>query len=488
VTPTARRANVKVSVRGMTHGQTMISARARLEVAYLWRRHLLDYRLLAARDAVTLGTAHNVTFVAPAHAPWPRRALLLKPAAGGFRLRLLPGMSGQLRCQGAPVDVAAVLATPAPRRWPRRPRVHRDVFLTTGDGGEVIVDAQTDLRLRLAFVDPPRTVPRFRRHDPLLFKCCFLTAAITLSALVLVLFFGDRVRTDPTLAISPERFARTFAPMAEPEPPAARMAAERAKAEAEERRRQKMEREAAEARRAREREGRLGRADATRRDTVVPKGREDLLREKVAKTGLLAVLGSSRNAGSGLGRLLTRTTSPDIDQALTGLVGAKLAVGQGAGGLGVAGTGLGGGGTSFGHIQGSGSLDVGAGRGRGRKGPSLGTGREKEVSVGVETGTPQAEGGLSKEQINRVVRAHAAAVKYCYEKELQRHPNLVGRVDLAWVIRGNGTVDRARVSSSTMDEREVEGCMVRQVKNWQFPKSDAETIVASYPFLFKGSG
>jgi hypothetical protein len=87
-----------------------------------------------------------------------------------------------------------------------------------------------------------------------------------------------------------------------------------------------------------------------------------------------------------------------------------------------------------------------------------------------------------------VVRAHAAAVKYCYEKELQHHPKLVGRVDLAWVIRSNGTVDRVRVARSTMDQHEVEGCMVRQVKNWQFPRSDAETIVGTYPFLFKGSG
>jgi hypothetical protein len=465
----------------------MISAGARLEVAYLWRRHLLAYRLLGAREKATLGTGARVTFAAPANAPWPRRAPLLRPVAGGFRLRLLPGMTGQLRSKGEPVDVAALLAAPAPPRFLRGPAVHRDIAITPGDGGELMVDARHGLKLRLAYVDPPQTVGRPRRHDPLLFKTGFGTATVTLSALVLVLFFGDRFRTEPNLAISPERFAKTIAPMTEPTPPA-RVAAEKARAEAEERRRKKMEREAAEARRAKEREGRLGRADANRRDTVLPKGREDLLREKVSKTGLLAVLGSSRNAGSGLGRLLTRTTSPDMDQALTGLAGAKLAVGRGAGGLGVAGTGLGGGGTSFGHIQGSGNLDVGAGRGRGRKGPSLGTGREKEVSVGVETGTPQAEGGLSKEQINRVVRAHAAAVKYCYEKELQHHPKLVGRVDLAWVIRANGTVDRAHVAKSTMDDHEVEGCMVRQVKNWQFPKSDGETIVGTYPFLFKGSG
>ena len=30
--------------------------------------------------------------------------------------------------------------------------------------------------------------------------------------------------------------------------------------------------------------------------------------------------------------------------------------------------------------------------------------------------------------------------------------------------------------------------MERQLRNWQFPRSDAETIVQSYPFFFKGGG
>jgi hypothetical protein len=419
---------------------------------------------------------------------WPRRAPVLQGTRHGFRVRLWPGMGGQLRCQGRTVDVAALLQTPAPPRWLRGPALHRDLLLAPGDAGDIVIDATSDLRLRMAFVDPPESLGRPRRHDPLLFKTGFLTTATTLAALVVVLFLGDRIKLEPELAISPERFAKTFAPLAEPAVDRAKVEAERARADAEERRRKKQEREAAEARRAKEREGRLGRADATRKDTVLPKGREDMLREKVSRTGLLAVLGTARPSGSGLGRLLARTTNPEMDQALTGLAGAKLAVGRGSGGLGVAGTGLGGGGNSFGHIQGSGNLDTGAGRGRGRKGPGLGTGKEKEVRVGLETGSPDAEGGLSKEQINRVVRAHAAAIKYCYEKELQRHPKLMGRVDLAWVIRPNGVVDRAQIAKSTLEDREVEGCMVRQVKNWQFPRSTAETIVGSYPFLFKGSG
>jgi outer membrane biosynthesis protein TonB len=250
--------------------------------------------------------------------------------------------------------------------------------------------------------------------------------------------------------------------------------------------RRKQEKEAAMSKRARDAEGRLGRADADNRDTVLPKGREDVLRAKVAKTGILAALGSARAPGSGLGRLFDTKSSAEMEQAMNGLAGAQLVAGRGAGGLGNAGTGLGGGGVGLGRIQGSGELDVGAGRGRGRKGPGLGRGKEREVSAGMETGSPTAEGGLTREQVTRVVRAHAAAVKYCYEKELQRQPSLSGKIEVYWVIRPNGSVDRAKIASSTVGSREVEGCIERQVRNWQFPRSDADTIVQSFPFFFKG--
>jgi hypothetical protein len=264
------------------------------------------------------------------------------------------------------------------------------------------------------------------------------------------------------------------------------VAEERARAEAEARRK-RQEREAAAARKAKEAEGRIGRADADRKDTVIPKGREDILREKVQKTGLLAVIGSSRAPSAGISKLLSADNS-DVEQAVNGVAFAKVAsAGRGAGGLGVAGTGLGGGSESFGRIQGSGNHDFG-GRGRGRRGPNLGSGKERQVTVGLETGNPDAEGGLTREQVMRVVRAHTAAIKYCFDKELQRAPQLHGKVELAWVVRANGSVDRARVAKSALDNAAVEGCMIRTLKSWQFPKADADTIIQSFPFIFKGTG
>jgi hypothetical protein len=498
-----------------------MSGATKLQVVYDWRERRLAQRLLAPDETLTFGTGprnfrHGLggrllfflpfgvgwlyerlrwrmpALVAPegqldhlGRDPWPKKMALLRPARNGHRLRLLPSMTGRLHLGGQTVDIGGLFSIPAPKRFLRKPAVHRDVVLAPGDSAEIVVDAVNQLRLSLSFVEVPERLARPRVVEPLLFKAAFWSVNSILAALIVILFIGSRIPPfTPDLAISEARLAK-ISPQTLPDPAAARANEEAKKLAAEEAQRRKAEREAAESRRMKQAEGRLGRNDATHKETVIPKGREDVLREKVSKTGILAAIGRSRAAGSGLSSLLSEN-SGDVEQAVTGLQGAKLSVGKGAGGLGVAGTGLGGGGTGFGKIQGSGNLDTGAGRGHGRRGPNLGTGKEREVKVGMETGSPDAEGGLTKEQVMRVVRSHAAAVKYCYEKELQRSPHLSGRIDISWIIHSNGTVDRARVAKSAMNNDAVEGCIARTVRSWQFPKSDADTIVQSFPFLFKG--
>ncbi len=457
-----------------------------LQVTYLWKGQILAYRLLGPRERVIIGDRRGVTFPTPRPVGFPRRFPLLTPVRDGFRLRLGPGLSGELQVRGQTRTVGDVLLQPAVRRFLRDPGMFREIELYPGDSASLRFDGDASAQILISYAEPPERLPKPPLiRDLTLMRVWTGTVSATV-ALVATIWLITRGMSEPTQEISQERFDKVVAPQLEK--PSFKAAEAKRKAELAEAARKRKEKEAAESKRAREKEGRLGRTDAPNRETVMPKGREDVLRAKVAKTGLLAALGNQRAPGSGLGRLFDTADRADMDQAVNGLEGATLLAGRGQGGLGVAGTGLGGGGTGFGRIQGSGNLDVGAGRGRGRKGPGLGRGHEREVQVGMETGTAQAEGGLTRDQINRVVRAHAAAIRYCYEKELQRQPSLSGKVELYWVIRANGNVDRTKIAASTLGNREVEGCMERQVKNWQFPRSDSETIVQSYPFFFKGGG
>jgi TonB family protein len=163
-------------------------------------------------------------------------------------------------------------------------------------------------------------------------------------------------------------------------------------------------------------------------------------------------------------------------------------VGQGSGGMGLRGSGSGGGGKGQGVIFGAGDLGTGVagGKGMGKGKGGIGTSGRKAREVSLSLGSKQAKvnGFLSAEQINRVVRANQAAIKYCYENALQRQSGLQGAVHIHWRIALSGAVTTARVEKSTLGNAKVEGCIVRQVKRWRFPQPDGGEVAVTYPFFF----
>jgi hypothetical protein len=200
-----------------------------------------------------------------------------------------------------------------------------------------------------------------------------------------------------------------------------------------------------------------------------------------------------------------------VSAALSGLNSKDMVLGGGPG-TGLKGAGGGGGGTGAGVAFGSGTLDTGFGAGtgggfgaggggpggrgnggNGRGGAGGGTGSGNgggpgEARVNVATGAAAAKGGLSPEQIRRVVMSHIGAVRACYETEAQRNPGLKGGVTIQWQIDPAGNVATASVGSTTLSNPRVEGCVVRQVQKWKFPTSDSPTTVAGFPFKFGVGG
>ena len=451
-----------------------------LQIATVWQGRILAYRLVGVSEKVTVGPSPRATFLTPPARGEDKRFLLLSPAKprGRYRLRLSPTMGGDLTIKGETKTVADALNTGAPSR---RDAAIREIDLDPGDKARLTFagpDDKSGLRMELRFVEPPAVVPapRLTRTEP------FLVRIASVTSLLLALVVGGALLFAPDeppkgLAVNVDRVAKLLPPAPPPPPPD-----KGAKKQAEE----KTKEESGQMKKAKGDQGRLGKKDSPTKDTVIPKGEKDILREKVSKVGLLGLIGKERPQGSGLAKLFADNTL-EVEQAVAGMAGAHLTAGRGSGGLSTTGAGLGGGGTGNGHLYGAGDMDTGgrASRGRGR-GPTLASRKEHEVKLDVAPGNVEDGGGLSKEQINKVVRSHLNAVKFCYEKELQRKPTLAGKLEIYWVILPDGTVDKSKVASSSVEDAAVEGCVVRQVKQWSFPKSDGRTVVQSYPFIFKG--
>jgi hypothetical protein len=171
-------------------------------------------------------------------------------------------------------------------------------------------------------------------------------------------------------------------------------------------------------------------------------------------------------------------TTSELPRALVlgarALIGAR-ATGPGGDGLGPRGD-LGGGEaealTGFGP----------SGRGFGPGGPG-GPGKEE----GMLRSSPEERvtlGALRPDQIDEVVRRHLSQIRYCYQRELQRSPELTGKVTVKFTIGGDGVVSSAR-TTGTLESDAVETCITRRFLQMRFPEPRGGGLVlVSYPFVF----
>jgi hypothetical protein len=171
--------------------------------------------------------------------------------------------------------------------------------------------------------------------------------------------------------------------------------------------------------------------------------------------GLLGILASQGAVSNvfGPGGLGTGINNP-----MGGLRGSEMGDAGGSGGLGTRGTG------------GDGNIDLG-GRGKG--------------TTRIVPGRTIIRGSSTKEEIGRVIRRNLARFKYCYEKQLNVNPSLQGKISVYFVIAPTGAVAQASVRETSMNDQNVERCVLTVMRSLEFPKPRGGGIaVVTYPFVF----
>ena len=102
----------------------------------------------------------------------------------------------------------------------------------------------------------------------------------------------------------------------------------------------------------------------------------------------------------------------------------------------------------------------------------------------VRQAKPKVRGGLDKDIIRRVVRAHLNEVRHCYNEGLARDPALKGRVAVQFTIGPMGRVPVAAVQESSVADHAVGRCIAKAVRRWRFPKvKGGGNVVVTYPFV-----
>ncbi|MED5464299.1 MAG: AgmX/PglI C-terminal domain-containing protein [Myxococcota bacterium] len=243
--------------------------------------------------------------------------------------------------------------------------------------------------------------------------------------------------------------------------------------------------------RHKDKEGKFGKTDKPKKDALAStKGAPKVDPNKREKDRKIAMeSGIFKSLQGGKGGAVSNVFGPGglgtgINNALGGLRGTAMGDAGGAGGLGTRGTGPGGGGNSLGI----GGLGNGTGRGTGGLG-DVDLGGRGKGKYKVSVGRTVTKGCLTQQVVLRVLSKANSQARYCYEKELQRNPNLSGKITTSFQIGSTGSVKTSRVARSTMGNGNVEKCLLRVISRLRFPPCRGGGVAdVTYPWIFKSGG
>jgi hypothetical protein len=236
-------------------------------------------------------------------------------------------------------------------------------------------------------------------------------------------------------------------------------------------------------------EGRWAARGARPPDATLARDRELALAASIGSLGMLA--SSSADPDAPTQPWGTVLNGSDAVSKVGHLFGGSIDDALGTGGLGVHGPGEGGGGPS--DVIGLGDMSELGHTGRcGGPGPcdGIGVGYSKPGGGHVPRfkapryGTPETNGHLPAEVIQRIVRANDGRYRFCYQNGLRQNPTLQGRVTVKFLIDRHGAVAFAADGGSDIPDEAVRRCVVSSFTNLSFPEPDSGTVTVVYPIVF----
>jgi TonB family protein len=99
----------------------------------------------------------------------------------------------------------------------------------------------------------------------------------------------------------------------------------------------------------------------------------------------------------------------------------------------------------------------------------------------VRQGKATVRGMLDKDIIRRIVRAHINEVRHCYNKGLNKNPDLEGELVVSFEISKAGSVTKSEVKTP-VDDAAVGKCVAKAIKRWKFPGGPGIVLV-DYPLI-----
>jgi hypothetical protein len=106
-------------------------------------------------------------------------------------------------------------------------------------------------------------------------------------------------------------------------------------------------------------------------------------------------------------------------------------------------------------------------------------GADSDVTTMGFGGKDAPEGGkarISDEDVQDVMYDHQSDLLECYIEGLDEDPEMAGRVDFHFRVRGDGHVAMVQITRSGLHDKATEDCLVDSARRWSFPSTGAASL------------
>jgi outer membrane biosynthesis protein TonB len=104
------------------------------------------------------------------------------------------------------------------------------------------------------------------------------------------------------------------------------------------------------------------------------------------------------------------------------------------------------------------------------------------ADASVKPPEDKGEGNCDPAEVKKIVFAHRATIRACYERSLTRVPKLHGRLEVTFVIGPDGKVGSADATDGSKLDPELTECVLAEVRSWSFPapKAGGKCVIARH--------
>ena len=426
-----------------------------LRVALIQGSKITEDRTLKRRGPVSVGQNATNTIVVPV-SNLPPSFTLFESVNDQYSLVFTTAMEGKVSVNGQEITLQDAISRGLAKQ-------RKDAYvlpLTDASKGRVVVG---EVSLLFQFVAPPPEPPKMemptevrggilKQIDQFFFMILAASLVIHFSGATFIACQPVVEERELTLDELPDRFVKAMMPVEIKPPPPTEVAD-------------------------------TGQKDEPKEDKVAEKKAEKpatsnadkkaALQAKVARSGLLKVIGSSGGGGAFEDVLGSSSGVGDVASALSGASGVGVATADSLAAGGPKG-GTAGSAAGIGDLGTSGGGNVG-----------LGEKKEATVRGGVSMQAPEVDStDVDREKLAAYVRSRKGAIQQCYEKELKRNPSLKGKVVVRFSITPSGRTSDIDIEENTLGNEAVASCIKTTIRGWVFPFKPPSEVPVAYPFVF----